>query len=111
MTNCRWVQPTGFTDEYAMNDVKDIELFPTGKVVMTKQVQQIIEPRDVIAAVLRHVCGDWGDVCDDDRRANEDALQRGLRLFSVYHSSDGTKFWIITEADRSCTTVLLPKEY
>jgi len=61
--------------------------------------------------LMRHASGDWGDVCEEDRLANEFALENELRLFSVYHLSDGTKIWIITEADRSVTTVLLPSEY
>jgi hypothetical protein len=56
-------------------------------------------------------CGDWGDVNEQDRQENELSLQKGFRLFSVYHSTQGVKFWIITEANRSATTVLLPQEY
>ena len=58
-----------------------------------------------------HQAGDWGDVCDDDRQANNRALTEGTRLLSVYHSATGVKFWIITEADRSITTVLCPEDY
>jgi hypothetical protein len=61
--------------------------------------------------LVRHAMGDWGDVCEEDRQENEYSLNRCLRLFSVYHLSNGTKIWIITEADRSMTTVLLPTEY
>lgn len=66
---------------------------------------------DVLSAIKRHAAGDWGDVCADDRAANESALQTGHRLLSVYRDTGGTKFWIITEWDRSATTVLLPEEY
>ena len=59
----------------------------------------------------RHESGDWGDVCQQDRQENEFAIDKYLRLFSVYHLGDGTKIWIITEADRSLTTILLPDEY
>ena len=59
-------------------------------------------------ALTRHAAGDWGNLCDEDRRENELALQEGHRLLSAYQADDGTKFWIITEADRSVTTVLLP---
>lgn len=55
--------------------------------------------------------GDWGDLCEEDRQANEDALNRDLRLLSSYSDRNGTKFWIITEADRSLTTILLPEDY
>lgn len=59
----------------------------------------------------RHVTGDWGDVCAEDAAENELALREGFRLLSSYHTSKGVKLWIITEADRSVTTLLLPDEY
>ena len=59
----------------------------------------------------RHVRGDWGDVCEEDRQANEDALRYEARLLSVYRTAKGVKIWVITEADRSSTCVLLPEEY
>ena len=59
----------------------------------------------------RHRSGDWGELCDQDKVANEQGLKEGFRILSAYHTPDGTKFWIITEADRSVTTVLLPSEY
>ncbi len=58
-----------------------------------------------------HVSGDWGELDPDDRQANEDALLHGERLLSCYRSKNGKKLWIITEADRSATTLLLPEEY
>jgi hypothetical protein len=64
-----------------------------------------------ITAFTRHVRGDWGDVDDEDWEANERALMEGTRLLSVYRSAEGVKFWVITEWDRSLTTVLLPEEY
>jgi hypothetical protein len=67
---------------------------------------------DNLACVIRrHVQGDWGELCDDDIRENGFSLQNGLRLLSAYRLKDGTKIWVITEADRSVTTVLLPGEY
>jgi hypothetical protein len=59
----------------------------------------------------RHVRGDWGDADPDDRHSNEDALLTGARVWSVYRTSKGVKLWVITEADRSTTTILLPEEY
>lgn len=59
----------------------------------------------------RHQCGDWGPIDPDDRGLNELALEQGERIFSVYHLPDETRIWIITEWDRSYTTVLLPGEY
>lgn len=61
--------------------------------------------------LFRHVSGDWGDLCDEDKQTNEEALADGGRIFSAYHLSDGTKVWVITESDRSSTCVLLPLEY
>ena len=59
----------------------------------------------------RHIRGDWGDIDADDQRENELALKHGFRLLSVYALADGTRLWIITEADRSATTLLLPEDY
>ena len=65
------------------------------------------DPFDYLA---RHAKGDWGDLCAFDRRQNERALREGLRVFSSYETLAG-RVWIITEADRSATTILLPEEY
>jgi hypothetical protein len=59
----------------------------------------------------RHCQGDWGDVCREDWLANDAALVEGTRLLSAYRTSKGVKLWIISEADRSSTTVLLPEDY
>lgn len=59
----------------------------------------------------RHHGGDWGDLTDEDKDANEYALISGLRILSAYRLSDEVKIWIITEADRSASTILLPEEY
>lgn len=59
----------------------------------------------------RHVNSDWGDLDADDKQANEDALLHGNRLLSSYRMNNGLKLWIITEADRSATTLLLPDEH
>ena len=61
--------------------------------------------------LCRHVAGDWGDLDEEDRAENELSVQEGFRILSAYHLRDGTKIWIITEADRSSTTILLPEEY
>ena len=85
--------------------------FPLGHVVMTSNAANTLPPEDIAAGLRRHAQGDWGDVDDHDRAENELSLKQGFRLLSVYHTGDGTKFWIITEADRSATTVLLPEDY
>jgi hypothetical protein len=61
--------------------------------------------------LLRHVTGDWGNLPPEDIEENERALQVGNRLFSAYNLADGTRLWLITEWDRSVTTLLLPREY
>ncbi len=65
----------------------------------------------IVPFLLRHVQGDWGELDEHDRRENALSLRKGFRLLSAYRLSDGTKFWVITEADRSVTTFLLPEEY
>ena len=61
--------------------------------------------------IRRHAELDRGTLCDEDVQSNLDAVRMGLRVFSAFTLSDGVKIWIITEADRSVTTVLLPEEY
>jgi hypothetical protein len=85
--------------------------FHPGQFVVARQAFDTLPPEEIATALSRHLAGDWGDVCEEDRQENELSLKEGFRLFSVYHAGDGTKFWIITEADRSATTVLLPEEY
>ena len=92
-------------------DISYGERFALGRTVITRGAHEALEQEDVLAALTRHVTGDWGDVCPDDWQANDSALQVGTRLLSAYHTEEGRKFWIITEADRSVTTVLLPEEY
>jgi len=70
-----------------------------------------IPTAEILSALDRHQRCDWGDVCPADRAANDLALEEGSRLLSVYKSTGGTPFWIITEWDRSATTVLLPEDY
>jgi hypothetical protein len=85
--------------------------FYLGKFSMTASASQTLDLEDVLIALKRHHEGDWGDLCDEDTASNEFALQNGGRLFSAYHDPKGVKFWIITEADRNSTTVLLPDDY
>ena len=61
--------------------------------------------------ISQHVAGDWGELDEQNRRENELSVKEGFRILSAYTLSDGTKIWIITEADRSATTILLPEEY
>ena len=85
--------------------------FKLGQVVMTRGALEELSQEDISNALTRHVGGDWGEVCKEDQRENELALKEGFRIFSVYRTAQGIKFWVITEADRSVTTLLLPEEY
>jgi len=85
--------------------------FPLGRTVITSNAEQSLVIDDVVAALRRHQRGDWGEVCRDDAKLNDDALLTGCRVLSAYADRKGLKFWIITEADRSVTTVLLPEDY
>ncbi len=85
--------------------------FPLGLVVMTTGAYDALTAADVKRALFWHGQGHWGDVSDDDAQANDRALTEGTRILSAYIAENGTRFWVITEADRSATTVLLPDEY
>ena len=82
-----------------------------GQIVTTPNVLRRIASDDILSALQRHQAGDWGDVKDDDRKANDRALIEGERILSVHHSVIGIKIWIMTERDRSVTTILLPEDY
>jgi hypothetical protein len=85
--------------------------FSLGQTVATPNALANIPNHEILFALSRHVCGDWGILDAEDLQSNERALQHGGRLFSSYLSSQNVKFWIITECDRSYTTVLLPEDY
>lgn len=85
--------------------------FPMGNVVATPGALESLHAFEISTSLTRHVRGDWGLVDLHDAQENEFALKNGLRLRSAYENSDGNRFWIVTEADRSSTTVLLPEEY
>jgi hypothetical protein len=87
-------------------------LFPLGYVCATPGAKMCLADETINAALARHVRGDWGEMDEEDSLSNEEALIHGFRVFSAYRA-EGTdlRFWIITEADRSVTTVLLPNEY
>ena len=91
-----------------MNDQK----FSAGAIYATCGVRPMIDSGAVNPHELlrRHFSGDWGKVCDEDKAANDAAVTDGTRILSAYEVGDET-VWIITEADRSATTILLPMEY
>lgn len=88
-------------------------LFALGQVVATPGALNAMTELDIAPLVLihRHVTGDWGDLGAEDQQQNLLAIRSGMRIFSSYKLSARTKIWIITEADRSSTTLLLPSEY
>ncbi len=97
-----------------MQETRQQPLFSLGQVVATPGALAALEkagqsPQEFLS---RHVRGEWGDLCEEDRKENQLSLERGFRLLSSYPTNAGdTKVWVITEADRSVTTILLPEEY
>lgn len=87
-------------------------LFRMGRIVATRGVLAHLEHHGIAADpyLKRHVCGDWGNVCAEDAQANRAAVHHGSRVLSNYGIA-GKRVWIITEADRSLTTLLFPEEY
>ena len=88
----------------------DTTKFPLGQVVITANAQGTLDPADVQQGLNRHARGDWGELVPEDREENQWSLEHEGRLMSVYRSG-GRCFWIITEWDRSVTTVLMPEDY
>lgn len=85
--------------------------FVPGRLLAMPGAMNAIGRETLLAAYCRHLHCDWGDVSESDWKRNDEALLSGERLFSMYRTEDGLNFWIITEADRSCTTMLLPEDY
>lgn len=90
-----------------------IAMFPLGRIVATPGALSVLERANQSAALFlaRHAGGDWGELDRADIAENEYSLAHGFRLLSSYTTTAGQKLWIITEADRSATTLLLPDEY
>ena len=85
--------------------------FELGQVLITPGAYEELNLRDAANGLLRHARGDFGEVSEEDKALNEEAIETGDRILSAYFDRDGVKYWIITEHDRSATTVLLPSEY
>jgi hypothetical protein len=87
--------------------------FPLGRLLMTPGALQalIAAGQSPLEFLRRHASGDWGEVGAEDGRLNDRAVKDGTRLLSAYRTAGGRKVWVITEADRSATTILLPEEY
>ncbi|QGQ26991.1 hypothetical protein F1728_15310 [Gimesia benthica] len=95
-----------------MNNKAINKLFSLGQVVATPSALSLLDEHQKTPAefLSRHQSGDWGELCKEDQQANDSALKHGDRIFSAYKIDDA-KIWIITEADRSSTCILLPEEY
>jgi len=85
--------------------------FDVGQARATPAAIEKIDEDDFFNCFFRHISGDWGDLGEEDWKANDDAVEFGSRILSAYTDRHGNRFWIITEADRSATTILLPEEY
>ena len=86
-------------------------LFKPGQIVATPGALELKEQGvNLLSYLFRHLSGDWGELCKEDKQENEFSLKNGFRILSAYMTPLG-KLWIITEADRSVTTFLLPEEY
>ena len=97
-----------------MQQTKQQPLFPLGQIVATPGALTALEKAGQTPTefLTRHVRGDWGELCEEDRNENQLSLERGFRLLSSYRTNAGdAKLYVITEADRSVTTILLPEEY
>jgi hypothetical protein len=88
-------------------------LFALGQIVGTPGALQVLEEAEKHPAELlvRHVTGDWGQLEEEDKEENERSVEQGFRILSAYELETGVKVWVITEWDRSVTTLLLPSEY
>ncbi len=87
-----------------------------GRLLMTRGVNDLVAEDEafakfVMSSLTRHRRGDWGNLTDEDKQENELSLKAGYRLLSAFESEGLPKIWIITEADRSATTILFPDEY
>lgn len=86
-------------------------VFSPGVIVATPNALRILNESDISTALARHLTGDWGEQFAHDWQLNEEALKEGEGLHSIYRTTAGTIFWIMTEWDRSCTTILMPSDY
>ena len=94
-----------------MSPKTPVAVFRLGRIVATPNALNSFSDEEILDAIQRHQAGDWGSLSEDDRAANDRALVDGSRILSAYNANNGARFWIITEADRSVTTVLLPEDY
>lgn len=99
--------------------MENVLRFDVGPIVATPGAVDALQRNEMtgIELLSRHAFGDWGDICEEDKQSNEEAIKTGARLMSAYSLPDGTKIWVITDAEvdkehhRQATTFLLPDEY
>jgi hypothetical protein len=91
--------------------IDPVPRFPLGEMIITPGVASKLGMVDVKLAIAKHASGDWGELEAEDRRLNNERLANGGTLFSIFKTAAGVKFYVMTEAERDRTTVLLPEEY
>ena len=98
---------------HTTNKQSTVTRFALGQTFITPGAEEALQiaGQTAIEFLRRHISGDWGELSDEDVKENEFSLKEGLRLLRAYQTGKGQKLWIITEADRSATTILLPSEY
>ena len=98
---------------HTTNKQSTITRFALGQTFITPGAEEALQiaGQTAIEFLRRHMSGDWGELSDEDVKENEFSLKQGFRLLSRYETAKGERLWIITEADRSATTILLPSEY
>ena len=101
--------------EIKQNYIPDANRFALGVCVVTQGIHQlqksaVASDKDLRPFITRHLSGDWGNTPDEDKMLNDEATKNGSRIISSY-LFNGNRIWVITEGDRSVTTVLLPSEY
>jgi hypothetical protein len=104
---------SGESEDPNAQDEEFKPLFRLGQLVGTPGAIKALQDaeQDPLELLFRHVTGDWGDLDDEDKKENEFSVEHGFRILSAYELETGVKIWLITEADRSATTFLLPDDY
>jgi hypothetical protein len=103
-------QASAQTERKQLMTNNETQRFSLGRVVLTSNAAQHLGTGAMHDALSRHAAGHWGDICPEDACENDLSLKEGFRLFSAYGRGE-RRFWIITEADRSVTTILMPEDY
>lgn len=93
------------------SSIPDSPRFSPGRLVATPNALARVPADEIATSLVRHLSKDWGEIDEEDQKENDRAVRYGFRILSAYVSRAGVRFWIITEADRSSTCVLLPEDY